>query len=160
MKEEISVLHTQGTWSLVPLPANKNLVGCKWIFKLKRHSYGSIAWHKARLVAKGFTQEKGVNYVDKYSPVMRYENFRLVLAIAAMAKWELRQLDAKNAFLNGKLDLGLGWPVFYSWIRHTYYWHLINTRCYWIVIKGMNPIIFGGGATQKANYPRNNTFKL
>ena len=29
MKAEVDALHTQGTWSLVSLPANKNLVGCK-----------------------------------------------------------------------------------------------------------------------------------
>jgi hypothetical protein len=42
MQDEIHALHTQGTWSLVPLPAKRNLVGCKWIFKIKRHSDGSI----------------------------------------------------------------------------------------------------------------------
>ena len=29
MKEEVHALHIQGTWSLVSLPANRNLVGCK-----------------------------------------------------------------------------------------------------------------------------------
>ncbi|KAI5333917.1 hypothetical protein L3X38_024049 [Prunus dulcis] len=52
MQEEVNALHTQGTWSLVQLPANKNLIGCKWIFKIKRHSDGSITRHKARLVAR------------------------------------------------------------------------------------------------------------
>ncbi|KAM1717266.1 hypothetical protein COP2_025402 [Malus domestica] len=51
MKEELSALSKQGTWSLVPLPTHKNLVGCKWIFKIKKHADGSIARHKARLVA-------------------------------------------------------------------------------------------------------------
>ncbi|VVA38012.1 PREDICTED: Retrovirus-related Pol poly from transposon, partial [Prunus dulcis] len=46
MKEEIDALHSQGTWSLVPLPHNKNLVGCKWVFKIKKHADGSIARHK------------------------------------------------------------------------------------------------------------------
>lgn len=93
------------------IPKNALVVQSRWVFSVKNvkvdddtSDIKSQEEFKARIVAKGFTQEKGVNYVDKYSPVMRYENFRLVLAIAAMAKWELRQLDAKNAFLNGKLD--------------------------------------------------------
>ncbi|KAM1079132.1 hypothetical protein ACFX2B_013731 [Malus domestica] len=104
MKEEISALHTQGTWSLVPLPANKNLVGCKWIFKLKRHSDGSIARHKARLVAKGFSQEPGLDYSETFSPVVKPTTVRIVLALAAQFNWSLRQLDVKNAFLHGILQ--------------------------------------------------------
>ena len=52
MKEEISALHTQKTWSLVPLPPNKNLVGCKWVYIIKRDANRSITRYKAKLVAK------------------------------------------------------------------------------------------------------------
>lgn len=37
MKEELVVLHSQGTWTLVPLPSNKYLVGCKWVYKIKNN---------------------------------------------------------------------------------------------------------------------------
>jgi hypothetical protein len=40
MDEEYSALQRQQTWSLVPPPLGKNIVGCKWVFKLKRHSNG------------------------------------------------------------------------------------------------------------------------
>ena len=39
-----------------------NLVGCKWVFKLKLNSDGSISRYKARLVAKGFHQQAGVDF--------------------------------------------------------------------------------------------------
>ena len=103
MQEEIKALHDQGTWSLVSLPANKNLVGCKWIFKLKKHSDGSIARRKARLVDKGFSQEPGLDYGETFSPVVKLTTVGLVLALAAQFSWSLQQLDVKNAFLHGTL---------------------------------------------------------
>ncbi|KAM1070145.1 hypothetical protein TB1_002021 [Malus domestica] len=103
MQEEIDALHHQHTWSLVHLPPNKNLVGCKWVFKLKKNSDGTVARHKARLVAKGFSQEPGLDYGETFSPVVKPTTVRLVLALAAHFNWNLRQLDVKNAFLHGFL---------------------------------------------------------
>lgn len=44
------------TLRLVPASTVKNLVGCKWVFRIKRKADGSIDHYKARLVAKGFHQ--------------------------------------------------------------------------------------------------------
>jgi histone deacetylase 1/2 len=56
MQEEIEALLAQGTWDLISLPPAKNLVGCKWVYRIKKNVDGSIAQHKARLMAKGFSQ--------------------------------------------------------------------------------------------------------
>ncbi|XP_017191781.2 retrovirus-related Pol polyprotein from transposon RE1 [Malus domestica] len=104
MQEEIDALHHQHTWSLVHLPLNKNLVGCKWVFKLKKNSDRTVARHKARLVAKGFSQEPGLDYGETFSPVVKPTTVRLVLALAAHFNWNVRQLDVKNAFLHGFLN--------------------------------------------------------
>ena len=104
MQEEIDALHMQGTWSLVPNPGDKNIVGSKWIYKIKRNSDGSIARHKAWLVAQGFSQEQGLDFSETFSPVVRHTTVRLILSLAAMNKWQLRQLDVKNAFLHGNLE--------------------------------------------------------
>ncbi|KAJ4758161.1 polyprotein [Rhynchospora pubera] len=103
MSSEIAALHSNQTWQLVPPPMNQNVVGCKWIYKTKRHSDGTVARYKARLVAKGFTQEEGVDYFDTFSPVVRPTTIRIVLALAVTNRWPLRQLDVNNAFLNGVL---------------------------------------------------------
>ncbi|BBN68261.1 hypothetical protein Prudu_353S000100, partial [Prunus dulcis] len=96
-KKRFDALHMQGTWSLVHIAGNKNIVGSKWIYKIKRNSYGSIARHKAR-------QEQGLDFSETFSPVVRHTTIRLILSLAAMNKWHLRQLDVKNAFLHGELE--------------------------------------------------------
>ncbi len=48
MQDEYDDLIKQGTWPLVPPPVNNNIVGCKWVYKLKTHSDGSIARYNAR----------------------------------------------------------------------------------------------------------------
>ena len=54
MDSKFTSLQQQHTWSLVSLPPDKNVVGCKWVYKVKRNRGGSIARFKARLVAKGY----------------------------------------------------------------------------------------------------------
>lgn len=83
IKEEIDALHSQKTWSLVSLPANKNLVSYKWIFEVNRHSNGSIARHKVGLMVKGFRKELNLDYGETFSPVVKPTRVRLVLALAA-----------------------------------------------------------------------------
>ena len=54
MEEELGALHKNNTWHLVPQQQGINLIDCKWVFKVKRKSDGSVDRYKARLVAKGF----------------------------------------------------------------------------------------------------------
>ena len=59
---------------------------------------------KAHLVAKGYNQQKGVDYLDTFSPVIRLATIHIVLTLATVKGWSLRQLDVKNAFLHRHLD--------------------------------------------------------
>lgn len=104
MDEEFDALQKNQTWRLVPLPHGKNVIDCRWIYKIKRKSDGSIDRYKARLVAKGFKQRYGIDYEDTFSPVVKIATVHLVLALSVSRGWSLRQLDVKNAFLHGVLE--------------------------------------------------------
>ncbi|KAG5547345.1 hypothetical protein RHGRI_013130 [Rhododendron griersonianum] len=103
MEEELQALDNTNTWNIVDLPPGKTPIGSKWVYKIKTRSDGSIERYKARLVAKGFAQEYGIDYEETFAPVARLTSVRSLIAIAAVRKWRLNQMDVKNAFLNGDL---------------------------------------------------------
>uniref|UniRef100_A0A2N9HBX8 Reverse transcriptase Ty1/copia-type domain-containing protein n=1 Tax=Fagus sylvatica TaxID=28930 RepID=A0A2N9HBX8_FAGSY len=103
MNVEFDALLKNHTWHLVPAHPSQNLVGCKWVFRIKRKADGSIERHKARLVAKGFHQQPGLDYDETYSPVIKPTTVRTVISLAISSGWSLRQIDIQNAFLHGNL---------------------------------------------------------
>lgn len=103
MDEELESLKENEVWDVVPRPANRKIVDSKWVYKIKTDANGNIDRYKARLVARGFTQQPGVDYDEIFSPVVRFDSMRLLLAIAAVKGWRPRQLDVKTAFLYGIL---------------------------------------------------------
>lgn len=103
MHDEIKALHHNHTWSLIPRPMHKNVVDCRWIFKTKLLSDGTVERYKARLVAKGYTQLPGQDFDATFSPVIKPDTVRLVLSLATTSGWSIRQLDVKNAFLHSSL---------------------------------------------------------
>jgi hypothetical protein len=104
MQKEFNSLVDNGTWVLVPLPAGRKAIGCKWVFRVKQLADGSVDRNKARLVAKGFAQRQGLDYGETFSPVIRLEDLRTLLAFAVSKDLEIHQMDVDSAFLNGTLQ--------------------------------------------------------
>lgn len=89
MNKEFTALLQNGTWSLVQLSPNKNIVGCRWVYRIKRKADGTIEHYNARLVAKGFHQQEGVDFLETFSPIIKHATIRLILSIAVTHDWPI-----------------------------------------------------------------------
>jgi Reverse transcriptase (RNA-dependent DNA polymerase) len=67
MDEELHTLEKNQRSEIYFLPKNKKPVGCKWVYKIKYRSDGTIKWYKARLVIKGYTQTYGIDYHEIFA---------------------------------------------------------------------------------------------
>jgi Reverse transcriptase (RNA-dependent DNA polymerase) len=107
MESEYDSLHRHKTWTLVPRPADRKVIPCKWVFKekvIKSDTSADALKYKSILVAKGYTQTCGLEYEETFAPVARFTSIRILLALVAHLNLELHQMYVVNAFLNGELD--------------------------------------------------------
>jgi hypothetical protein len=75
IEDEYQSLITNNTWALVERPAERNIVGCKWAFKVKPGYTGVAERYKARLVAKGITQCYGTDFNQWFSNITHFALF-------------------------------------------------------------------------------------
>ena len=55
-------------------------------------------------LAKGFNQVDGIDFSETFSSMIKPASIRLVLIVAVVKGWNIRQLDVKNTFLHGSLS--------------------------------------------------------
>nr|CCA27372.1 putative polyprotein [Albugo laibachii Nc14] len=100
------------TWIIADRPSGQKVIGCKWIFAIKRDEYGKVQRYKARLITQGFRQNAGVDYSNTYAPVFSTSSIRIFLGISVQLGSEIYQYDVDTAFLNGKLEKEVYmWPL-------------------------------------------------
>jgi hypothetical protein len=83
MKEEMDSLVNNHTWDLVQFPAGKITLQNKWVYNLKEDDGGKMQY-KARLVVKGFSQKKGIDFDEIFSPVVEMNSIRTILSFVAV----------------------------------------------------------------------------
>jgi hypothetical protein len=100
--KEFGDMKDRGVWKVIPkseVPKGRRLVGCKWVFKLKKNGV-----YRARLVALGYNQIPGVDYTENFAPVVNDVTIRIVLVLMLLNQWEGELVDVEVAFLHGDMD--------------------------------------------------------
>lgn len=72
MQSEIQTLEANKTWSIVPLHAGHQVIGCKYVYKIKYDLNGMVKIYIARLVAKGFNQQESIDYIKTFAPLAKF----------------------------------------------------------------------------------------
>ncbi|CAI7825529.1 unnamed protein product, partial [Closterium sp. NIES-53] len=102
MDAEMASWKSTGTYVDEVPPPGANIVSGMWIFRVKQPP-GSPPSFKARYVARGFSQRKGVDFFQTFSPTPKMTTLRVLLHVAAQCDYELHLLDFSTAFLQGSL---------------------------------------------------------
>lgn len=108
MNEEIASMNRFDVFDEVTLssiPRDRQVLGCKWVYKRKRDKDGNIVRYRARVVALGFRQRAYDSFVpeETHSPVVSKDTLRLFLSICARQNLTIYQADVKAAFLQAPL---------------------------------------------------------
>lgn len=104
IQEEYNSMLVNKTWELSVLPRGRKALNTKWVLKKKYGQHGEVERFKARLVVKGCSQREGLDFNETFSPVIRYETVRFLIAMAAKFDLQIDQMDAVTAFLQGDLE--------------------------------------------------------
>lgn len=81
MKSEVDAFEQNRMWTLTIVPLGKKPLGCKWVYKIKWMSDGSMEGYKALLIILRNTQVEGLYYHETFAPVAKLVIIRTLLTI-------------------------------------------------------------------------------
>ncbi|UYV73960.1 hypothetical protein LAZ67_11001597 [Cordylochernes scorpioides] len=103
MEDELSEIEKHKVWTLVPRGNGMKVINSKWVYSTKKTPTDGIYKRKARLVAVGCNQRYGVDYKESFSPVLKKESLRTIVALATQQNLTIKTYDVKTAYLYGEL---------------------------------------------------------
>ena len=104
MNSKMESLREINVYELVDRPAGKKVVQSKWVLRVKTDAKGKTEKYKARVVAKGYSQVEGVDYDQTFSPTVRFESIRQMVALVTSKNMAMHQMDVTTAFLYAPLE--------------------------------------------------------
>jgi histone deacetylase 1/2 len=111
MQQEVRDHEERGHWELIPksqVPEGTIILPAVWSMKRKRRiNTNEVYKWKARLNVHGGKQIKNVHYWETYSPVVKWSSIRLFLMLAAIKKWQTRQVDFVLAYPHADIETDL-----------------------------------------------------
>jgi hypothetical protein len=84
MTKEIATLERTGMWDLVSCPPRVHPITCKWVYKVKTCSDGSLERYKTRLVVCGFQHEHGRDYDETFAPVAHMTTIHTLFVVTSV----------------------------------------------------------------------------
>lgn len=84
INDEMDSIMSNNTWIIVDLPQGHKAIKCKWVFRKKFNTDGSLQTFKVMIVAKGFTHKEGIDYFDTCAPIARITSIRVLIALASI----------------------------------------------------------------------------
>lgn len=69
-----------------------------------------------------------MDYQETFSPVVKAATIRIVLNLAVVNDWKLRQVDINNAFLNGELTKTVYMPQPEGFVNPDYPKHICKLK--------------------------------
>ena len=103
MVEEYNILKENETFEKTTLPDGQTALGGRWVYA-KKEGPGGEEIYKSRYVAKGFSQVKGIDYEETFSPTAKLTSLRMLMQIAVQSDLIVHQMDAVSAYLNSEID--------------------------------------------------------
>ena len=102
MEKEVKILKENETFEETTLPDGKSVIGGRWVYTVKQGPENEE--YKSRYVAKGFSQVKGIDYQETFSPTAKLTSLHMLMQIAVQLDLIVHQMDVNSAYLNADID--------------------------------------------------------